>query len=81
MLNFNMYVKKSLEYHQCLIFELSYLHGWNVIAFVMSECYKNGLLMDEHLKGCSSPSCTPIACKLVLVYKVEDIKFLTCFDC
>lgn len=76
-----MYVKKPLEHHQCLIFELSYFHEWDVIAFVMSEYYKNGLLMDEHLKGCSSPSSTPIAYKLVLVYKVEDTKFLTYFEC
>lgn len=76
-----MYVKKPLEYHQCLIFELSYFHEWNVIAFVMSEFYRNGLLMDERLKGCSSPSCAPTAYKPVLVYKFEDTKFLTLFEC
>lgn len=81
ILNFNMYVKKPLEYHQRLISELSYFHEWNVIAFVMSENYKNGLLMDERVKGCSASSSTPIAYRLVLVYKVEDTEFLTCFEC
>lgn len=76
-----MHVKKPLEYHQCLIFELSYFHEWNVTAFVMPEYYKNGLLMDEHLKGCSFPSSIPIVYKIVLFYKVEYIKFLTHFEC
>lgn len=77
ILNFSIHVKKPLEYHQCLIFELGYFHEWNVTAFVMSEYYKNRLLMDEHPKGCSSPSSAPIEYKLVLVYRVEGIKFLT----
>jgi len=50
-----MYVKKPPEHRQCLIFEPNCFHEWDVTAFVMSEYYKNGLLMDEHLKGCSSP--------------------------
>lgn len=81
ILNFNIYVKKPLEYHQCLIFELSCCHEWNVIAFVMSEYHKNRLLMDEHPRGCSSPSSAPIECKLVLLYRVEGIKFLTHSKC
>lgn len=81
ILNFSIHVKKPLEYHQCLIFELGYFHEWNVTAFVMSEYYKNRLLMDEHPKGCSSPSSAPIEYKLVLVYRVEGIKFLTHSKC
>lgn len=81
ILNFNIYVKKPLEYHQCLIFELSCFHEWNVIAFVMSDYYKNRLLMDEHPKGCSSPSSAPIEYKLVLVSRVEGIAFHTHYKC
>lgn len=79
ILNFNIYVKKPLEYHPCLIPELSCFHEWNVIAFVMAECYKIGLLMDEHPKGCSSPALhlLNINFSVVLVYRVEGIQFLT----
>lgn len=76
-----MYVKRPLKHHRCLIIELSCFQQQNAVAFGTSEYYKNGLLMDEHLKGCSSPRSTPLAYKLVLVSKAEGTKSCIGFEC
>lgn len=41
---YNMYVKKPLKHHQCLIIELSCFQQWNAVAFGTSEYCENGLL-------------------------------------